>query len=498
MMKLAAEKGYHVPPEFEFVDGGCLGGEMDRPQFCRMRELVRSQQVKAVIAYDLDRLVRGLALQMLIEEEAEKYGVALELVMLPADQSAEGKMLRQMRGVFGEYEKAKFKERSSRGRKEKLMAGYAPSGRTPYGYVRLGKREGKRGELVIVPEHAKIVRRIFRQADEGVKLLDIARRLTEDAVPTATGKGWLKPVISAMLRNRTYMGEAQCNRRMVAEPVTRRKPPRAGKSKKTSQKARPESEWIAVKNPAIIDRALFDRVQERLRRDRHVNSGRPSPYILRGLLKCGVCGHACCVFPNHGKPRYRCNNLDRLTYKAQCRQPSVSVEKIEAAVWDTVIWTFEDVERVDKLMNDQWAALGKTDKQVAKERGELERTIEQLQRREFRAAQALLDADITDSRQQFRDALKEAQSQRRALETRLAKLQPVQQRPFDLEKYCNMVEGWRKLKAPEAKREVLRQLVERIDLKDGKVTVHFRLGGSPETNCISHESTAGAFLGAKP
>ena len=127
MLKLAAEKGYRVPKEFEFVDGGCLGGEMDRPEFCRMRELVRGQQVKAIICYDTDRLVRGLHLQLLVEEECEKFGVALEYVMLPADQSAEGKMLRQMRGVFGEYEKAKFKERSSRGRKEKLQAGFFPS-----------------------------------------------------------------------------------------------------------------------------------------------------------------------------------------------------------------------------------------------------------------------------------------------------------------------------------------------------------------------------------
>ena len=59
MLKLAEEKGYHVPPEFEFVDGGCLGGEMDRPEFVRMRAAVRSGLVKAVICYDPDRLVRG-------------------------------------------------------------------------------------------------------------------------------------------------------------------------------------------------------------------------------------------------------------------------------------------------------------------------------------------------------------------------------------------------------------------------------------------------------
>ena len=99
MLKLAAERGYRVPSELEVADDGYLGGEMDRPAFTRLREAVRAGLVKAVICYELDRLVRGLALQMLIEEGCEKHGVALEFVMLSSDQSAEGKVFRQMRSV---------------------------------------------------------------------------------------------------------------------------------------------------------------------------------------------------------------------------------------------------------------------------------------------------------------------------------------------------------------------------------------------------------------
>ena len=316
---------------------------------------------------------------------------------MPADRSAEGRMMRQLKGVFAEYEKAKFKERSSRGRKEKLLAGYVPSGRTLFGYSRLGRRDGKRGELVVIAEQAKVVKRIFREADAGVKLLDIARKLTKDGASTLTGAAWSKPVISQMLKNTTYAGAMRCNRRMVAEPVTRRRPPTPGKSKLTSMKLKPESEWITVTTPVIIDPKLFARVQARLAHDRHIDSGRPSPYILRGLLKCGGCGFACCVFPNHGKPRYRCNNFDRLNCKRKCQQPSASVEKIEAVVWNEVIWTFEDPARIWKLMTDHSAALAKSDKQTAKERADLERAIAKLKQREFRAAQALLDADLADA-----------------------------------------------------------------------------------------------------
>jgi site-specific DNA recombinase len=493
MLKLAQEKGYRVPSEYEFVDDGYLGGEMDRPAFTRMREAVRGGLVKAVICYDLDRLMRSLPLQMLIEEECEKYGVALEFVMLPSDQSAEGKLLRQMRGVFAEFEKAKLKERTTRGRKEKLLAGHVTGGRAPFGYRYVGKRDGKQGELVIDAAQAKTVRKIFRWADEGVKLLDIARRLTSEGVRTATGRPWSKTVLSAMLSNTSYVGEARCNRRMVAEPKTRRKAPMPGKSKKTSFHMRPEAEWITVAVPAIIDAALFDRVRARIERERHINSGRPSPYFLRGLIKCGQCGFACCVFPSNGRPRYRCNNINRLRVQGQreCPQQSVLVTEIEDTVWNEVLYTFEDPARVWELMHGEWAARAKSDKQLAKERAALTRAIEQLKQREFRTRQAMQDADLQDAWAGFRDDLKTILAQRRAQEAQLAKLQPVERPPFDLNKYCKMVDSWRKLKAPEAKREVLRQLVERVDLKDREVTIHFRVGDRPATNCLNHQPAVG-------
>ena len=40
MLKLAREKGYQVPPEFQFVDAGLSGGEADRPAFVALREAI--------------------------------------------------------------------------------------------------------------------------------------------------------------------------------------------------------------------------------------------------------------------------------------------------------------------------------------------------------------------------------------------------------------------------------------------------------------------------
>jgi DNA invertase Pin-like site-specific DNA recombinase len=70
-------------------------------------------------------------------------------------------------------------------------------------------KDKKSGELVIVPEQAEIVRRIFRMYLEGSSILEITRALETDKIKTVTGKDtWHPGVIEKMLSNEKYMGDA--------------------------------------------------------------------------------------------------------------------------------------------------------------------------------------------------------------------------------------------------------------------------------------------------
>src|SRR5262249_11970089 len=106
-----------------------------RPQLQQLRDLVRQGLAEAVICYDLDRLSRKMAHQLLLSEEFEQAGVALRIVTMPdSARTPEGQMLTNIRGVFAEYERAKILERTARGRRARAQAGHAPYGRTTYGY----------------------------------------------------------------------------------------------------------------------------------------------------------------------------------------------------------------------------------------------------------------------------------------------------------------------------------------------------------------------------
>ena len=145
-------------------------------------------------------------------------------------------------------------------------------GRTPYGY-----RCSAEGNLEPVPAEAEVVKSVFRwyvgdessldgEAEEcnGIGMRLIAQRLTEQGVPTRSGKPWSATTISIILKNRVYVGTYS----------------RFG--------------FLVVGNhEPIIGRSLFRRSQDALaskhRKIKEADSD--GPFLLGGLLQCGHCGH---------------------------------------------------------------------------------------------------------------------------------------------------------------------------------------------------------------
>ena len=72
----------------------------------------------------------------------------------------------------------------------------------------LGYDKDEDGHLVVNPEQAEIVKRIFREYQEGASCQQIARGLEHDGVLTARGnKRWHDSGIRRILENEKYMGE---------------------------------------------------------------------------------------------------------------------------------------------------------------------------------------------------------------------------------------------------------------------------------------------------
>jgi hypothetical protein len=116
-----------------------------------------------------------------------------------------------------------------------------------------------------------------------------------------------------MLRRDLYVGKVIWNSsRFVKVPGTN----------KRVRRARPESEWRIVAHPElqIVGDELWQRVQERQKRMMAMYSGAKkgllpraatSPYLLSGILKCGVCGGNLIIITGYSSyghyPQYGCS-----------------------------------------------------------------------------------------------------------------------------------------------------------------------------------------------
>src|SRR4051812_39130077 len=105
--------------------------------------------------------------------------------------------------MFAEYEKAQIMERYRRGKTHRAQTGSINVlGGAPFGYRYVPKSAHAGAGYEIIEHEAALVAELFRRyADDGASIADLARWLTDQGVPTRTGKHrWDRSVIWGMLR----------------------------------------------------------------------------------------------------------------------------------------------------------------------------------------------------------------------------------------------------------------------------------------------------------
>ena len=92
--------------------------------------------------------------------------------------------------------------------REAASRGFWISSRTPYGYNRIMVQDGAKERPKLQPDDvtAPVVRRIFDMAESGTGMLDIARAINDEEIPSATGKLWSNNAVNFILRNEVYTG----------------------------------------------------------------------------------------------------------------------------------------------------------------------------------------------------------------------------------------------------------------------------------------------------
>lgn len=210
----------------------------------------------------------------------------------------------------------------------------------PYTNV-LGFKAGEDGAIVVDQDEAKTVRYIFQQALIGKSPYHIAKDLTEQVIPSPSGKShWNATTIKRMLRNEKYKGDALLQKTYTTDFLTK---------KKNINRGELPQYYVENNHEAIVDRETFDAVQQVLE-----NKGRKSSTtIFSSKLVCGDCGHFFGSKVWHSTSKYRrviyqCNEK----YKgiSKCSTPHVTEEEVIQWFISTVNQVLDNrIEVIDNL-----------------------------------------------------------------------------------------------------------------------------------------------------
>lgn len=220
----ARERGLVIAPEHRYVDGGVSGARLDRPGLDRLRDAAWRRELDQVLILAPDRLARHYAYQYVVVEELERAGCAVVFVQGPAGSSPEECLVREVHGLFAEFERAAFQERGRRGKLHAARSGTFFTGAGPYGYAYLPSA-GHGGRCVVHEAEAAVVRQAYAWLiEEQLSVQAIAQRLSERGVPTRRGQPrWSPATVYKILTSRLYTGEHYSNRseNAPAEPTER-------------------------------------------------------------------------------------------------------------------------------------------------------------------------------------------------------------------------------------------------------------------------------------
>jgi DNA invertase Pin-like site-specific DNA recombinase len=336
-----------------YVDNGETGVDFLRPAWSDMMSAVKSGKINCLVVKDLSRVGRSY---LEVGEYLEKIFPALGVRVIAINDGYDsltltngGRLVSNLKNLVNDIYAKDISRKSSAALRIKQKQGLHCCAFAAYGYR---KDPENKNRLLINPDTAPTVRRIFEMKAAGVGDAQICRRLEEMGLPSpgryrflqGTGKGkdygesrWNPRTLGQILRNISYLGHMTQGawNGALYEGV--------GKHERNGDQA------IVVPNTheAIVTQELFDKAnavvaerkaqyKDKLGKNDHFEK---PEFILQGLVFCADCGKSLqrskMVYVN-GKTavwRYTCRTFE--THRA-CSKKHINEADLNGAVYEAI------------------------------------------------------------------------------------------------------------------------------------------------------------------
>ena len=290
LLKDYAEKNGMFNCEF-YVDDGFTGRNFKRPAFQRMISDIEAGRISCVITKDLSRLGRNyIESGSYMEVFFPKHNVRYIAITDNYDSLNKQEMdIAPFKNILNDMYSRDISKKVLAGRMTRSRQGKFCGGQPPLGLMR---DPDDNGHLIIDPETAPVIRRIFDLALDGFGNMKICKVLMEEQIPITrmqTGTdcdvnyyAWSGSRISTILRNPFYKGAH----------VVCKTHQKGIRSNTYNIIPREQREVIEDCHEAIIPKAEWEKVQQLIDRRPPIMKGNNCPYynIFHGIVYCATCG----------------------------------------------------------------------------------------------------------------------------------------------------------------------------------------------------------------
>lgn len=241
-----------------YIDRALSAKTDNRPEFQHMIKDSAKGLFDVVLVWKLDRFARNRYDSARYKNLLKKNGVKVISARENISEGSEGIILEAMLEGYAEYYSAELSEKVIRGLTDNALKCKYNGGTVPMGYY-----IDEQQYYQIDPKTAPVVLEMFTKYSEGATMQELVNLLNSRGMRSIRGGKITLNIMNHLLKNRRYMGEYSY-RDVVKEDGI----------------------------PAIVPKELFERVQERLAKNKKAPARHKAEddYLLTTKLYCGKCG----------------------------------------------------------------------------------------------------------------------------------------------------------------------------------------------------------------
>ncbi len=447
-----------------FADDGISGtNTKKREEFNRMIDECMSGNIEMVITKSISRFARNTldCLKYVRQLKEKNIAVFFEKENINSLDS-KGEVMLTIMASLAQQESQSLSQNVKMGLQYRYQQGEIQVNCKWF----LGYTKDENKKLVIVPEEAEIIKRIYREYLEGASMLKIKRGLEADGILNGAGREkWHTSNINQILRNEKYIGDALLQKTYTVDFLTKRRVKNNG--------LMPQY-YVENSHEAIIPREIFMQVQEEMVRRRNVHKDKPglkrnfsSNHVFSNIVYCGTCGeiYRRVHWNNRGKKSIVWRCVSRLQNTGLfCDARTIAEPDLEQICIKAINETLSNRDTfLSTLQENIEAAVSHgSDSRLAN----IDERLIELQTELLKLANSKSDYDdVTDEIYRLRDEKQKLlveNANKDELKNRLNEMKAfLQDQPTSIINYDE---------------QLVRRLIEKFTVHEGKVIVEFKAG----------------------